>query len=76
MRLPFQLRCPDARNLNLSEQDRQLSWGESLKLGLHLSMCKMCIAFDGQLRATQTAMKAWRSYHEGSNDVTQNKDKP
>ena len=48
--------CKEVHRLASEQLDRRLSFGERARLQLHLSYCRACRNFDGQMRLIRRAM--------------------
>jgi hypothetical protein len=60
-RLLHVISCKEASRLLSQAQDRELLWGERVKLRLHLALCDMCTRFSAQLRVMRRAMERYRA---------------
>jgi hypothetical protein len=56
--------CREATKLISLSMDRKLTWGESLKLKLHLSVCEACQLFLKQTRGLRRLLKDYRPQGE------------
>lgn len=52
--------CKDVSALLSQGQDRPLSWGEHLRLRMHLLLCEGCRNFSSQLDFLRTAVRRYR----------------
>ena len=52
--------CKDVSELLSQGQDRPLSWGERIRLRLHLLLCDGCRNFSSQLEFLRTALRRYR----------------
>lgn len=57
------LNCHDATQLCSDEQDRELTMGERMGLGMHTMMCKGCSNYRKQMKFLRQAAKR---YAEGA----------
>jgi hypothetical protein len=55
------LSCKEATRLLSQAQDRHLSYGERIKLRLHLMACVACSRFSRQLAVLREAVSRFRS---------------
>ena len=60
-RLTHMLSCKEATRLLSQAQDRRLSYGERIKLRLHLLACVACSRFSRQLAVLREAASRFRS---------------
>lgn len=60
-RLTHMLSCKEATRLLSQAQDRHLSYGERIKLRLHLMACVACSRFSRQLAVLREAVSRFRS---------------
>jgi hypothetical protein len=60
-RLTHMLSCKEATRLLSQAQDRRLSYGERIKLRLHLMACVACSRFSRQLAVLREAVSRFRS---------------
>jgi hypothetical protein len=60
-RLTHMLSCKEATRLLSQAQDRRLSYGERIKLRLHLLACVACSRFSRQLAVLRDAVSRFRS---------------
>ncbi|MBS3996437.1 MAG: zf-HC2 domain-containing protein [Hydrogenophaga sp.] len=59
--LPLMRSCKEAASLMVAREDRPLTRTERWALRLHLSLCKACPNFEGQVLTMRQAMKQWRN---------------
>lgn len=52
--------CKDVSALLSQGQDRPLSWGERMRLRMHLLLCEGCRNFSSQLEFLRTAVRRYR----------------
>lgn len=52
--------CKDVSELLSQGQDRPLSWGERIRLRVHLMLCNGCHNFGNQLEFLRTAVRRYR----------------
>jgi hypothetical protein len=55
------LSCKEATRLLSQRQDRPLTAGERIRLGLHLAVCSACTRFARQLAFMRRALARYRS---------------
>jgi hypothetical protein len=60
-RLTHMLSCKEATRLLSQAQDRRLSYGERVKLRLHLLACIACTRFSRQLAVMREAVSRFRT---------------
>ena len=60
-RLTHMLSCKEVTRLLSQAQDRPLTLGERVKLGLHLLACTACTRFSRQLAFMRTALSRYRT---------------
>jgi hypothetical protein len=60
-RLTHMLSCKDATRLMSQAEDRRLSYGERVKLRLHLMACIACTRFSRQLAVMREALSRYRT---------------
>ena len=59
-RLTHMVSCKEATRLLSQGEERRLSLGERVKLGLHLSVCGACSRFQAQLKLMREALARYR----------------
>jgi hypothetical protein len=69
MRLFYRF-CRKVTRLILEREDRQLGPLERMAVRLHLSVCRMCTRFTGQVRLMNRAMAHWKAYSESDGPDT------
>ncbi|MEP7183759.1 MAG: zf-HC2 domain-containing protein [Betaproteobacteria bacterium] len=52
--------CRDVTRLLSQGEDRSLSWGERIRLRVHLLVCRACSRFEHQMRVLRLAMRQYR----------------
>ena len=60
-RLTHMLSCKEATRLMSQAQDRALTYGERVKLRLHLAACVACTRFSRQLAFMREAISRYRA---------------
>jgi len=55
------LMCKDVSRLLSQAEDRRMSWWQSWRMRMHLSVCDKCTRFAAQLRFLRRAMRRWSS---------------
>ena len=60
-RLTHMLSCKEASRLLSQAQDRALTYGERVKLRLHLAACVACTRFSRQLAFMREAVSRYRA---------------
>ena len=60
-RLTHMLSCREATRLLSQREDRRLSYGERVKLQLHLCVCTACTRFSRQLAFLRQAVSRFRT---------------
>jgi hypothetical protein len=60
-RLTHMLSCKEATRLMSQAQDRALTYGERVKLRLHLAACVACTRFSRQLAFMREAVSRYRA---------------
>ena len=60
-RLTHLLSCKEVTRLLSQREDRRLSYGERVKLRLHLSVCMACTRFSRQLSFLRRALVRYRA---------------
>lgn len=60
-RLTHMLSCREVTRLISQREDRPLSYGERVKLRLHLSVCTACTRFSRQLAFLRRALLRYRT---------------
>jgi hypothetical protein len=59
--------CRKATELMVAREDRPLTVGERLGLGVHLRLCGGCQVFERQMHTLRQTLNGWRS--EPSDDL-------
>lgn len=49
--------CESVSRLVSESHDRPMSWGERMKIRLHLAMCRYCARFERQLDVLEAAIE-------------------
>jgi hypothetical protein len=49
--------CKEVHRLTMEGLDRELAWGERLRIRGHLTICEACTRFTGQMRLMREAMR-------------------
>jgi hypothetical protein len=60
----FNRNCREVTRLVLERENRRLGLVERIAVRLHLSVCRMCTRFTGQVRLMNRAMARWKAYSE------------
>jgi hypothetical protein len=60
----FNRNCREVTRLILERENRRLGTVERIAVRLHLSICRMCTRFAGQVRLMNRAMTRWKAYSE------------
>ena len=58
--MKLKVHCREASRLLSAAYERDLTFGESLSLGAHLTLCAMCRNFNVQLKFVQKAAGKFR----------------
>lgn len=56
--------CREATRLMSHAMDRKLTWGESIQLKLHLSVCDACERFGRQILSLRKLLRGYKPQNE------------
>lgn len=56
--------CKNVAGLLIKQEDQRLDPFTRMRIRAHISMCKGCGNFEGQILTMRNSLKAWRHYEE------------